>query len=47
VLAVRSADGAFRTNPDPGEVMDAGEVLIAIGTEVQLKALDALVTGQP
>lgn len=45
VLAVRSADGAFRTNPDPAEVMEAGEVLIAIGTEVQLAALRKLVTG--
>lgn len=45
VLAVRSADGAFRTNPDPNEVMDAGEVLIAIGTEVQLAALRKMVTG--
>lgn len=45
VLAVRSADGEFRTNPDPSDVMDAGEVLIAIGTEVQLKALRDLVEG--
>lgn len=39
VLAVRGPDGVFRTNPDPGEVLNPGEVLIAIGTEVQLKAL--------
>lgn len=45
VLAVRSANGDFRTNPDPAEVMEAGEVLIAIGTEVQLAALRKLVTG--
>lgn len=45
VLAVRSADGEFRTNPDPSDVMEAGEVLIAIGTEVQLKALSGLVEG--
>jgi len=43
VLAVRSASGTFRTNPDPSDVMEAGEVLIAIGTEAQLKALRALV----
>lgn len=43
VLAVRGPDGSFRTNPDPGEVMAAGEVLIAIGTEAQLSALRHLV----
>jgi voltage-gated potassium channel len=46
VLAVRSSDGEFRTNPDPSDVMNAGEVLIAIGTEVQLKALRDLVEGR-
>lgn len=45
VLAVREPGGTFRTNPDPSEVMDAGEVLIAIGTEAQLAALRDLVTG--
>ena len=45
VLAVRSSDGAFRTNPDPSDVMEAGEVLIAIGTETQLAALQVLVAG--
>ena len=43
VLAVRSADGVFRTNPDPADVMEAGEILIAIGTEAQLAALRQLV----
>lgn len=43
VLAVRMSDGAFRTNPDPSSVLNAGEVLIAIGTETQLKALRDLV----
>lgn len=43
VLAVRDADGVFRTNPDPSDVMEAGEVLIAIGTETQLAALQRLV----
>ena len=45
VLAVREPGGTFRTNPDPSEVMGAGEVLIAIGTEAQLAALRDLVTG--
>ena len=46
VLAMRAADGTFRTNPPPDEVMVAGDVLIAIGTEVQLKALQGLVTAR-
>jgi voltage-gated potassium channel len=46
VLAMRGTDGAFRTNPPPDEVMVAGDVLIAIGTDVQLKALQALVTAR-
>ena len=46
VLAVREPGGTLRTNPDPSEVMDAGEVLIAIGTEAQLAALRDLVTGR-
>lgn len=46
VLAMRNADGAFRTNPDPDEVMEAGEVLIVIGTQAQLTALRDLVTGR-
>lgn len=44
VLAFRSPDGAFRTNPDPSEQLHPGEVLIAIGTEDQLRALRQLVT---
>jgi len=46
VLAMRDPGGTFRTNPDPNEVMDAGEVLIAIGTEAQLTALRVLVTAR-
>jgi voltage-gated potassium channel len=45
VLAVRDADGRFRPNPDPSQIMEIGEVLIAIGTEAQLGALRDLVTG--
>jgi K+/H+ antiporter YhaU regulatory subunit KhtT len=46
VLAVRAADGTFRTNPTPDEVMQAGDVLIAIGTEIQLKSLQDLVASR-
>jgi voltage-gated potassium channel len=39
ILALRDADGAFTTNPSPETVLGAGQILIAIGTEAQLKAL--------
>jgi voltage-gated potassium channel len=39
VLAMRSESGRFTTNPPPETVIEPGQVLIAIGTDVQLKAL--------
>lgn len=42
VLAMRADDGTFRTNPEPGMTVDAGDVLIAIGTSPQLDALRRL-----
>jgi voltage-gated potassium channel len=39
VLALRQPDGDFLTNPSPDEAIDAGHVLIAIGTREQLAAL--------
>lgn len=41
ILAMRDELGNFRTNPPPEEVIDPGEVLIAIGTNAQLEALRA------
>ncbi|HEV7536613.1 MAG TPA: TrkA C-terminal domain-containing protein, partial [Acidimicrobiia bacterium] len=41
VLALRETDGEFTTNPPPETVLEAGQILIAIGTETQLKALAA------
>lgn len=41
VLAMRDARGSFTTNPSPQTVLCAGQILIAIGTEIQLKALAA------
>jgi len=41
ILALRDADGGFTTNPPPETVLGAGQILIAIGTEAQLKALAA------
>ncbi len=39
ILAMKGADGQFATNPSPETTLDVGQVLIAIGTEVQLRAL--------
>jgi voltage-gated potassium channel len=43
VLALREPDGAFVTNPSPNQHIRAGHVLIAIGTQDELAALDELV----
>lgn len=43
VLALRQADGTFVTNPPPDTVLSAGQVLIVVGTEQQLRDLGALV----
>jgi len=42
ILAIREQDGHFVTNPAPDQVLVAGQVLIAIGTDEQLAALGAL-----
>jgi len=39
VLAIRRPDGGFLTNPSPGEVIAAGDVLISVGTAEQLDSL--------
>jgi voltage-gated potassium channel len=39
ILALRDAGGGFTTNPTPETVLEAGQILIAIGTEAQLKGL--------
>ena len=43
VLAVCDPDGTFRTNPPPDLVIQAGQVVIAIGTQVELAALSDFV----
>ena len=46
VLALRTADGAFLTNPDPATVLDGGQILIVVGTAEQTLALRDLVLGK-
>lgn len=43
VLALRDERGNFLTNPDPDTDLEAGQVVIAIGTQDELDALVALV----
>jgi voltage-gated potassium channel len=42
VIALKKRDGSFDVTPNPDEKIDAGDVLIAIGTEPELKALEDL-----
>ena len=41
ILALRETGGEFPMNPPPETVLCAGQILISIGTETQLKALAA------
>jgi voltage-gated potassium channel len=41
ILALRESGGEFTMNPPPETVLCAGQILISIGTEAQLKALAA------
>ncbi len=42
VLAIRRPDGIFVTNPSPEDVIEAGDILISVGTAEQLAALSEL-----
>ena len=42
VIALRKPDGTFDVTPNPDVTIEAGDVLIAIGTEPELKALEDL-----
>ena len=45
-LARRAPDGAFNSNPPADKVVRAEHVLIAIGTDEQLRALNTQATGR-
>jgi voltage-gated potassium channel len=45
VLAIRTADGSFLTNPPPATTLESGHVLIAVGTQVQLDELRKAAAG--
>jgi voltage-gated potassium channel len=42
IVAVKKADGSFDTTPNPDVTLNAGDVLIAVGTEQELRALEEL-----
>jgi voltage-gated potassium channel len=42
VIAVRKPNGRFEITPDPDERIEVGDVVIAIGTEPELRALEDL-----
>ncbi len=42
VVALRKRDGTFDTTPDPDAPLEVGDVLIAVGTESELRALEEL-----
>ena len=45
VLALRDGNGTFTTNPPPETVVNADQIIIAIGTPGDLEKLQRLVTG--
>jgi voltage-gated potassium channel len=42
VVALRKRDGSFDTTPNPEAVLDVGDVLIAAGTEAELRLLERI-----
>lgn len=42
VIAIRRRDGSFDATPEPDLELQVGDVLIVVGTDVELKALEAL-----
>jgi voltage-gated potassium channel len=42
IVALRKGDGTFDTTPDPDAVLEQGDVMIAMGTEPELRSLEEL-----
>jgi voltage-gated potassium channel len=42
IVAVRRRDGVFDTTPDPDDILEAGDVMIAAGSSHDLRALEEL-----
>jgi K+/H+ antiporter YhaU regulatory subunit KhtT len=41
-VALRKRDGSFDATPNPEAVLDVGDVLIAAGTEAELRLLEQI-----
>ena len=46
IVAVRKRDGHFETTPNPDMTLEPGDVLIAAGTDEELRALDELFSAE-
>jgi voltage-gated potassium channel len=46
IIALRKRDGTFDTTPDPEVVLQAGDVMITVGTQAELRALEELFAGR-
>ena len=44
VIALRKADGTFDPTPDASAVLEAGDILIGVGTTDEMARLEALFT---
>jgi voltage-gated potassium channel len=42
IIALRKRDGTFDTTPNPEVVLEAGDVMITVGTQTELRALEEL-----
>jgi voltage-gated potassium channel len=42
VIALRRRDGSFDATPNPDTVLEAGDVIIAVGNDAELQALEEL-----
>ncbi|MFN2628728.1 MAG: cation:proton antiporter regulatory subunit [Gaiellaceae bacterium] len=42
IVALRKADGTFDTTPEPEASIDAGDVLIGVGTPEEIRRLEDL-----
>jgi voltage-gated potassium channel len=40
IVAIRKRDGSFDTTPSPDEVIEAGDVLIGVGTPHEIRKLE-------
>jgi voltage-gated potassium channel len=46
IIALRKRDGTFDTTPNPDVVLDAGDVMICVGTPAELTLLEELFAPQ-